>query len=225
VEATTVVGLLAALVGPHLIAYIGEERRCGLPGISSLITAQAALLLLCLVVLLYSVFVERLPWYTFGLDNVGLVSVALGLPLAAFLIFIYGPAVYAVLARLKVGGFELGLAKLKGLPTWYLVFAVAVGGVAEEFLYRGYAFERIAATTGSPWLAGAIPLLLFSLAHVRLWGWPAALTMLVSGGIMTLWYAWHRDLVANIIAHCVTDFYGIVMVGLGRERTPHRVDA
>jgi hypothetical protein len=38
-----------------------------------------------------------------------------------------------------------------------------------------------------------------------------ALTTLVSGAIATLVYIWRRDVVALIIAHVVTDLYGIVI--------------
>jgi hypothetical protein len=39
----------------------------------------------------------------------------------------------------------------------------------------------------------------------------AALTTLVSGGILSAVYVWRRDVVALIVAHVTTDLYGILL--------------
>ena len=101
-------------------------------------------------------------WIAFGVE--GLTPRALGLRplhasalvggglLTAFFVRVYGPAVYALLRRLRLAGFEGGLAKLEGLPFWYLCLAVLIGGAAEEILYRGYAIASLESLSGSPWL-------------------------------------------------------------------------
>ena len=89
-----------------------------------------------------------------------------------------------------------------------------VGGITEELLYRGYAVERIATLRGSYWLGDLISVLVYGLAHVPMWGWGPALTTILSGGILTLFFVWRGDLVANIIAHVVTDLAGIVLASL-----------
>jgi uncharacterized protein len=211
VEPSTTVGLLLALIGPLLIAKLGDRTDHGEDRVLRLLAAQAALILLVLTVLWLAHQAEGLAWKEIGLKRPNLTSVLLGIALAALFVFVYGPAIYWLMSKLRLGGFERGLQKLEGLPVWYLLVAVLVGGSAEEVLYRGYAFERLASITGSIWLAGVIPLALFSIAHVPMWGWPAAGTMLLSGGILTAWYAWHRDLTANIMAHCLTDFVSIVL--------------
>ena len=53
--------------------------------------------------------------------------------------------------------------------------------------------------------------LVFGFAHVPMWGWEPSLTTVVSGGVLTLFYLWNRDLNANIIAHVAIDFVGIVL--------------
>jgi hypothetical protein len=58
------------------------------------------------------------------------------------------------LRRLKLRGFDAGLAKLAGLPPWNLVLAVLIGGASEELLDRGYAVDRVASLTGSYWNGG-----------------------------------------------------------------------
>ncbi len=64
---------------------------------------------------------------------------------------------------------------------------------------------------GSPWLAGFMVVLLFGLAHIPLWGSGPALTTTISGAALTLFFLWHGDLLANIVAHVATDFAGIVL--------------
>jgi membrane protease YdiL (CAAX protease family) len=112
---------------------------------------------------------------------------------------------------LRLSGFEKGVTKLRELPIWSLALAIALGGAAEEILYRGYAVERIRALTGSLWLAGAIPVILFASAHLPMWGRGPALTTLISGAIFTRFYLWQRDLTACIFAHVITDFTGILI--------------
>jgi membrane protease YdiL (CAAX protease family) len=128
--------------------------------------------------------------------------------------YVFAPAAYRLLGHLHLGGFEKGITKNAGVPLWYLAIAVLVGTVSEEVLYRGYAVERIAGLTGNYWTAGTISVLIFGLAHVPMWGWGPALTTIVSGTIFTLFFVWRKDLTANIIAHFVTDFVGIVIVPL-----------
>jgi membrane protease YdiL (CAAX protease family) len=91
---------------------------------------------------------------------------------------------------------------------------VVLGATAEEILYRGYAVERIATLTGSYWIAGVGSVLIFGVAHVPMWGWGPALSTIVSGGVLTAFFIWRRDLTANVIAHVLTDFVGIVVVPL-----------
>ena len=51
----------------------------------------------------------------------------------------------------------------------------------------------------------------FGAAHVPLRGLAAALTALVSGGILAAVYVWRRDVVALIFAYVATDLYGILL--------------
>ena len=131
--------------------------------------------------------------------------------MAGFFIFAFSPVAFWLMHHLCLSGFEVGLAKLAPLPLWYLVLAVVIGGTVEEILYRGYAVDRLAALSGSYWIAGIVAVAAFGVAHVPMWGWGASLTTFFSGGLATLFYLWRRDLAALIIAHVVTDFVGIVV--------------
>ena len=81
------------------------------------------------------------------------------------------PGAGRLLAQLRFGGFEDGLAKLAGAPSWFLVFAAITAGIAEETLCRGYAFTRLVELTGSFMTGAVATLALFAVAHLRLWGW------------------------------------------------------
>ena len=88
-------------------------------------------------------------------------------------------------------------------------------GFVEELFYRGYAIERLR-SLGWPRAAAAIvPLVIFSLLHYS--GGPVnILIAFILGGILTAFYLWRRDLVANIIAHFLVDFIANVAPRLVR---------
>jgi membrane protease YdiL (CAAX protease family) len=151
-----------------------------------------------------------------GFRGAGRLTVPLAIVLALFFILVFGPAAYWVLSRLPLGSFGGGAAVLSGLPAWFLALDVVIVAASEEWLYRGYAIERLQALTGRPWLAGAISLVVFALAHLPLWGPGVALSTLVSGGLLTALYLWRRDVLFLILAHVATDLYGLVLAA------PHR---
>ncbi len=93
------------------------------------------------------------------------------------------------------------------LPLWVFVVIVLRAGIVEELFYRGYAIERLRALGAGRFASAAIPLLLFALGHFA-GAWVDVLQPLVLGGILTAFYLWRRDLVANIIAHTLVDLVG-----------------
>lgn len=214
----TVLGLVVAMLGPIFISIASEKLVKAPHRLGPLLIAQVGLVAIVAVILSLVFFWERSSTSSIGLRSLNLQSLGWGLALAAFFIYLFSPVAYWTLRRLRLSGFEKGLSQLQRLPVWYLVLAVVIGGVAEEILYRGYAVERIATLTGSLWLAGAIPVVVFAVAHVPMWGWGPALTTLASGAILAAFYLWQRDLAACIVAHVVTDFAGIVTAPLVASR-------
>jgi uncharacterized protein len=99
------------------------------------------------------------------------------------------------------------------LPLWVITIVVVRAGVVEELFYRGYAIERLQALGFGRWVSWTIPLIIFSLAH---WTGGAAniLIALVLGAILTAFYQWRRDLVANMFGHFLVDFIGNVLPAL-----------
>jgi membrane protease YdiL (CAAX protease family) len=155
---------------------------------------------------------ERLKPAELGFGRIGWLTAPVAIALAAFFIFAFGPAAYWFLLTTRLGSFAGGESTLVLLPKWFLILDVVIVSAGEEWLYRAYAIERLQAMVGRPWLAGLLSLAAFGLAHLPLWGPGVALTTLVSGGIFTALYLWRRDITALILAHVITDLYGLVLV-------------
>jgi len=93
------------------------------------------------------------------------------------------------------------------LPLWVCILIVFRAGIVEELFYRGYAIERLRAMGAGRFVSAALPLFLFAVGHY-VGAWIDVLQPLVLGGILTGFYLWRRDLVANILAHTLVDLIG-----------------
>jgi membrane protease YdiL (CAAX protease family) len=205
-RAAAIMGLVLALCGPALVALAGR-------GDASLAVHVVSVIMIVLIAAAVFAIAERydgIPPHQLGFAHISWWTPLVGLALAVLFITAFGPLATWMMAQLSTSGFEVGIAELAKLPRWYLVLVIAVIAPAEEFLYRAYAIERLEMITGSTLIASTVSLVAFGLAHVPLWGWAPALTTLVSGGVMTLMYVWRRDVVALMIAHVITDLFGIL---------------
>jgi len=206
----SILGLCVALGGPILLAgpagkLLGDPNRLATMLLGQLLLWTLVVLILALVVLW-----EKQPLRSIGFRPLGWPSVLWGLGLAGAFILLT-PVWAGALSRVGLPpSFETGFAKLAGLPRWFLVLAAMNAGIAEEALYRGYAVERLSSLTGSYWWGGLISLVVFTLAHVPSWGWGPIPLFFISGGLITLFYVWKKDLLACIIAHAVTDIVGLL---------------
>jgi membrane protease YdiL (CAAX protease family) len=207
----TYIGLSFALLGPAGLAFLSQTFLPAQPSLLESILAQLALVLICVTVLVILIFWERQPLSSIGIKPLRPQSVACGGAFAAFLIWIYSPFLGWVMTLARIPWFTEGIAKLAAYPAWYLTLIILIGGTAEEFLHRGYVIERLAGLTGSYSIAGAASVLVNALSHVPMWGWWTSLTFVLSGAVTTAFYLWRRDLLANIVAHVVTDFAGLVV--------------
>jgi CAAX protease family protein len=127
-----------------------------------------------------------------------------------FIIAIVSMVVVGGLAYLTHYGNGPGSAAFEKLPLWLITAIVFRAGVVEELFYRGYAIERLQLIgLGRVWSV-AIPLVIFSLGH---WSGGAAniLIAFAAGLILTGFYLWRRDLVANMIGHGLVDFIANVL--------------
>jgi membrane protease YdiL (CAAX protease family) len=207
----TLFGLIVALAGPA----VPIDRWLRPSGRQTRHLANQAYLLALVGVILLVLLAENRPLASVGWQGIGIGSLISGLVLAAVLMWVVHPFIMVVLRVLRLTGFSQGLARLADLPPWSLVLAAIVAGIAEETLYRGFALTRLAEWGGSTALAAFFTTLVFAAVHQRLWGWGAAVGFVISGGVLAAFFVWQGDLLANIIAHGLTD-----AVGLLRLRRP-----
>ena len=149
---------------------------------------------------------ERLPFSSIGLGTSRWwKSILLGLVIA-----VVSGVVGGVLAALSGYGHGPGSAAFEKLPLWLITLIVLRAGVVEELFYRGYAIERLQAVGLKPVWAAGIPLIIFAVGH---WtgGVANIVIALALGAILTGFYLWRRDLVANMIGHGLVDFAANVL--------------
>jgi membrane protease YdiL (CAAX protease family) len=152
---------------------------------------------------------ERLPFSSIGLGTSRWwKSILWGLIIA-----VTSGVVGGVLAALTGYGHGPGSAAFEKLPLWLITLIVLRAGVVEELFYRGYAIERLQAVGLKPVWAAGIPLVIFAFGH---WTGGAAniAIALALGTILTAFYLWRRDLVANMIGHGLVDFVANVLPAL-----------
>lgn len=197
----TICGLLIALGGPPLFVVVSERVFGASPRLAVQVILQLLYCTLPVLLVWITVRGERLPLRSIGLRRPGWSTVMWGLTLWGVLLLlpiVTGP----VLKILGTEGLDEGIQRLAVLPVWFRVVLGVTGGMVEEILYRGYAVERLASLTGRLWLGAGVSALIFGLAHVPSWGLGFALGAdLPFGIVMTAFYLWRRDLLANILAH------------------------
>ncbi|TYL86791.1 CPBP family intramembrane glutamic endopeptidase [Bradyrhizobium cytisi] len=206
----TLSGLALALGGPALLASPAHRLLGDADALRTRVVDQLCLLAMAGGVIAIVLLWEARPLASIGWRGIELAAIAWGAVLTIVFVWALLPVEGRVLARLRLGGFEKGLATLSRLPAWFLVFAALVAGAAEETLFRGYAFERVAELTESYTIAGFVTVVLFALVHLRLWGWGPVVAFVVSGAVLTLFFVWRQDLLANIVAHAATDAVGLL---------------
>ena len=164
---------------------------------------KESLIWLCVIALIIIIRRgERLPFTSVGLGtSAWWKSVLWGL-----LITVVCGGVGFVIARATGygGNDNPAAAAFSKLPVWLIVLIVIRAGIAEELFFRGYAIERLEMLGLGRFAAVAIPLVIFAVGH---WTGGAAniLIALALGLILSLFYVWRRDLVANMIAHFLVD--------------------
>jgi len=130
-----------------------------------------------------------------------------------FVLAVVSAVVVGALAYATSYGHGPGSAAFEKLPLWLITAIVFRAGVVEELFYRGYAIERLRMIGLGRFWSVAIPVVIFSLGH---WSGGAAniLIAFVAALILTGFYLWRRDLVANMIGHGLVDFVANVVPAL-----------
>ncbi len=206
----TILGLALALAGPGVVAFLSMRYAGASQPLAIRSLGLLAFVALVAAVILIARHGEHLAWSDVGFGRVSWASIGWAAALVCFLAFVFGPVEAALIARLGVD-FSAGMANLDGLPLWYLILAIVLVAGGEEWLYRGYAIERLAVVTGNIWPAAMISLIAFAAVHLPMWGVGPSLNALAGGAIFTALYVWRRDVSFLILAHVITDLYGIVI--------------
>jgi uncharacterized protein len=195
------ISLFALLLVRQAISYFAPTLTTGSAIVrETLLWASAAALLIIVR------RGERLPLKSIGIGTSRWwKSILWGLVIAVVSGLIVG-----ALAALTGYGHGPGSAAFERLPLWLITLIVLRAGVVEELFYRGYAIERLQAVGVNPVWAAGIPLIIFALGH---WTGGAAniLIALAAGAILTAFYFWRRDLIANMIGHGLVDFIANVL--------------
>jgi membrane protease YdiL (CAAX protease family) len=113
------------------------------------------------------------------------------------------------LSGIGTGG---GIRTILSFPIGIVVALSVMAGISEEVLYRGYPIERLSELTGSIWIGAALTVVMFTAAHIPLWGLGGALQI---GGwtvVVTVLYVRLRNLPACILMHTCNDLFAYVVL-------------
>jgi membrane protease YdiL (CAAX protease family) len=193
----TTAGLALSLVGPAAIA-----ATCPLT------LAQAALVALALAVI-GTVRAERSGPRSLGISTPRASSLFWIAALVASDVYVFTPAMTAIVELAGGDGFAPGVAAFGAWPLWQRIAVVIAIPTIEDLLYRGYAIDRLHTLTGSRALAVGLSSICCAFAHVPLWGLEVSLAMLLPTLLHTAFYAWRRELAVNVTSHVVTDALGL----------------
>ena len=167
--------------------------------------------MLSALLLVYVLVAERRP-----LSSIGLIAPT-GKSLLwgglAGLLMIAGGALFFIVLLPALGLEEKqdAVQEIAAMPIWFRLLLVLRAPWFEELTYRGFAIERLTELTGRRWLAAAISLAVFTLAHLSFWGWAHLIFVAYAALVLTLLYLWRRDLAACMVAHFLTDLVGLLM--------------
>ncbi len=213
----SVVGLLLALGVVPLLAFYKHGDKAGA------IDQRRHLVLTwggCLALLALVLGWERRPLASIGIVWGNYQAWAWGAALGLSMLSITAASVHFSLRAGKspmAEGSAAGLKRLTSTPLWFRYAAVLTAGITEEIVFRGYPIARLHEMTGNMWLAAALPLAVFVLAHLSAWSADHLVGVLIAGSLLTGFYLWQQDLVACMIAHAIIDLPVVFLPWLMRH--------
>ena len=105
------------------------------------------------------------------------------------------------------------VSKVAAVPVGLRIALVVTAAVCEEFGFRGFGIEELTLLIGNRWLAGLLSLVLFTLGHIGLYGFSAALIVPgVIGAVLTVLYLWRRNLPACMLMHAIIDGVFLLLI-------------
>jgi len=217
VPVATVAGLLVALGGTSVFALIKSRNKHA--------PIKAAFHLSSMWGLALGVVAIVLFWERRSLTSIGIegghygawaAGVLIGLTMVTFTVLSLQLALQRGRSAMPEGSAR-GLRRLTDMPLWFRYAAVITAAITEEILFRGYPIERLHEITGNVWLAAAMPLLVFVVAHLGSWSAGHLVGVLFGGMLLTGLYLVTRDLVACMITHALIDSTIIFLPALLRR--------
>ncbi len=180
-------------------------------GIGALLGREAVYWVWTVFLVVYVLRVERQPLSSVGLWPLSWRSLLYGFLGAAVMVGGMALIYIVVLPGLGLADNEGGLASIQALPGWFRMLLVIRAAVFEELYFRGFMIERLTAILGLRWVAAAISLAAFTLAHLQFWGWTHLIVAGFGGVVLTALYLFRKDLGTNMIAHFLTDAIGFLL--------------
>lgn len=194
------IGLIVFLSIPFLLKLMPLTYTLG----------EIAFWLLFLAMILWIYFVEKRSITSIGWKKLTVKTIlsGIGLGLVVFILFgILTTVIQAIGLELSKETAEL----IAGQSIPFLLLIALRAAVVEEVLYRGYAFERIYALTKSKWIAGLVPVIIFTLVHYS-WGVGHLVFVFFAGSLFMLAYMSKRNLGLVMIAHFITDVVALLVL-------------
>jgi len=207
----TLIGLSLTLIVPLLPLIPATADVLRVPGVEPRFGRELFWWAQVLLVLLYVRTVERRPLTSIGFRLPDRKTYLIGIAASIALVVGVGVVVGILLSALQMLPAAGTMQAMRDPPNLFGLAAAARAGVAEELFFRGYGIERLDELTGSRYLAAAITLILFTLAHLTLESFPLVLVAACAGSVLTVLYLWRRDLACNMIAHTLTDILGLLV--------------
>lgn len=201
---------LKAIIG--VLVFLGLPFLMGKLDLSFIMANVGMWWLLFALIVSWVYFVEKRNIASVGWKGCSTKTVLGGVALGLLLFVLFGVLNVAIRAI----GLELNqeTAALFASQPWPVLLLVVIrAAVVEEVLYRGYCFERLFELTGSKLLAGLVPLIVFTLAHLG-WGVGHLLFVFLAGGLFAIIYAMKRNLALLIVAHFTVDALALMVLPL-----------
>ncbi len=217
VPVATMAGLLVAFGGTSAFALIkSQHKHAPIQAVFHLSSMWGLALAVVAIVL----FWEGRPLASIGIEGgqygAWAAGAMIGLTMVTFTVLSLHLGLQRGRSAIPEGSAQ-GLKRLTDMPLWFRYAAVITAAVTEEILFRGYPIERLQEITGNAWLAAAIPLFVFVVAHLGGWSAGHLVGVLFGGLLLTAIYLVTRDLVACMITHALIDSTIIFLPALLRR--------
>lgn len=173
-------------------------------GVTATVAREVVFWLMTATVVLYVTAIERRPLASIGLGRPTWRSLGFGV-LGAVVVFGGMAGLYVFVLPHLAPAYGTKVAEVRSLPFALRLEVVLRAAVFEEVFYRGFMIERLTALFRSRRAAATLSWGAFTAAHVRYWGASSVLLAGFGGLVLTALYLWRRDLVANMIAHALSD--------------------